>query len=43
MLAFVRLTLLPQGFVAGLVVHIVVRYSPVLALVMGYGFVLIIV
>ena len=43
MLALVRLILLPQGFVAGLVVHIVVRDSPVLALVMGYGFVFIFV
>lgn len=43
MLALVRLILLPRGFVAGLVVHIVVRDSPVLALVMGYGFVFIVV
>ena len=43
MLALVRLILLPQGFVAGLVIHIVVRNSPVLALVMGYGFVFIVV
>ena len=43
MLALVRLILLTQGFVAGLVVHIVVRNSPVLALVMGYVFVFIFV
>ena len=43
MLALVRLILLPEGFVARLVVHIVVRDSPVLALVVGYGFVFIIV
>ena len=43
MLAPLRLVLLPQGFVAGLVVHIVVRDSPVLALVVGYGLVFILV
>lgn len=43
MLAPVRLILLPQCFVTGLVVHIVVRDSPVLTLVAGYGLVFIIV
>ena len=42
-LAPVRLILLPQRFAAGLVVHIVVCDSPILALVVGYGLVLIIV
>ena len=43
MLTLVRLILLPEGFVAGLVIHVVVRDSPVLTLVVGYGFVFIIV
>ena len=43
MLALMRLILLPKGFVAGLVIDVVVRDSPVLALVMGYGFVFILV
>ena len=43
MLATVRLVLLPQRFVTGLVVHIVVRDSSVLALVVRYGLVFIIV
>lgn len=42
-LALMRLVLLSQGFVAGLVVHVVVRDSPVLTLVVGYGLVFIIV
>lgn len=39
MLAPMRLILLPQTFVTGLVVHIVACDSPVLALVVGYGLV----
>ena len=43
MLAPVRLVLLAQGFATGLVIHIVVRDSPVLALVVGYGLIFVIV
>ncbi len=43
MLTPMRLILLPQGFVAGLVVHVIVRDSPVLALVARYGLVFVIV
>ena len=43
MLALVRLILLSRGFVAGLMIHVVVRDSPVLTLVTGYGFVFIVV
>lgn len=43
MLAPVRLILLPQGFVTGLVVHIVVSNPAVLALVVRYGLVFVVV
>lgn len=43
MLAPGRLILLPQRFVAGLMVHIVVSDPPVLALVVGYGLVFVVI